>query len=514
MQIDTTTIIIGGVVLLVVILLIVIIVALFLQFRNMRGNTHIFNAVQSEVQNLGGKIEKIETNQGAANQGVNFVGTEVRGLGERIATVEKNQNMINQGVGYLATNTLSSMTELKTLTFGVTNATSAIRTELARANNDLIELAERLSTVEKSQNNVNQGVGYLATNTLSSMTELKTLTSGVTDATSAIRTELARANNDLTELAERMSTVEKSQNSVNQGVGHLATNALSAITELKSLTTGLTDATGAMRVELARAKNDLTELHTHVKTGQEVERQVADSVRRLETIIAGTQTKGSAGENVLEVVFSKLPIEWQVRNFKIGGKSVEFALRLPNNLIMPIDSKWAATNLLEQFINTEDIQEQQKLKKAIEDVVLLKAKEVRKYLDPSITVNFGVAVIPDAVYDLCAGIQSETFQLNVVLVSYSMFIPYLLLVFQTTLKNSQSIDLQKLDAYLQTAHESMKILQNELDGRFSKAITMMNNSRDDMRAVLGKLGGSLTGLQIRAGSAISLPEPAENILEG
>ena len=290
-------------------------------------------------------------------------------------------------------------------------------------------------------------------------------------------------------------------------MGALATNALSAITELKTLTAGLSDATGAMRVELSRANNDLTALHAHVKTGQETERQVAESVRRLETIIAGTQTKGSAGENILEVVFSKLPIEWQVRDFKVGGRPVEFALRLPNNLIMPIDSKWAATGLLEQFLNTEDIQEQQKLKKAIEDAVLLKAREVRKYIDPSITVNFGLAVVPDAVYDLCAGIQSQTFQLGVVLVSYSMFIPYLLLVFQTTLKNSQSIDLQKLDAYLQTAHESIKTIQDELDGRFSRAITMMNNSRDDMRVVLGKLNGSLTGLQIGAGPAAALPAP-------
>jgi len=269
-----------------------------------------------------------------------------------------------------------------------------------------------------------------------------------------------------------------------------------------------------MRNELSNTQNNLTELHAHIKSKQEIERQTADSIRRLETIIAGTQTKGSAGENVVEVVFSKLPIEWQVRDFRIGGKSVEFALRLPNNLIMPIDSKWAATNLLEQFINSDDIQEQQRLKKEIENAVLAKAKEVRKYLDPSITVNFGVAVVPDAVYDLCTGIQSETFQLNVVLVSYSMFVPYLLLVFQTALKNSQSVDLQKLDAYLQTAQESITKLQDELDGRFSRAITMMNNSRDDMRAILGKLSGSLAGLQIGASSAPSLSEPAKKMLEG
>ena len=314
---------------------------------------------------------------------------------------------------------------------------------------------------------------------------------------------------DVQSLGTRMATVENNQNSITQGVGHLATNALSAITELKTLTTGLTDATGAMRQELSRANSDLTQLHAHVKAEQESERQIAESVRRLETIIAGTQTKGVAGENVLELVFSKLPIEWQVRDFKIGGKSVEFALRLPNNLIMPIDSKWAATNLVEQFINTENIQEQQRLKKAIEEAVMTKAKEIRKYLDPSITVNFGVAVLPDAVYDLCSGIQSETFQLNVVLVSYSMFVPYLLLVFQTTLKNSQSIDLHKLDGYLQTAQGSIQAIQDELDGRFSKAITMMNNSRDEMRAIVGNLSGSLTGLQMGAGTLPELPRPVE-----
>lgn len=332
---------------------------------------------------------------------------------------------------------------------------------------------------------------------MSSITELKTLTSGLNESTGAIRNELSRAKNDLA-----------------LGVGDLTTNALAAMAELKSLTSGLNDSTGAMRVELSHAKNDLTELHTHVKAGQESERQIAESVRRLETIIAGTQTKGVAGENILEVVFSKLPIEWQVRDFSIGGRSVEFALRLPNNLIMPIDSKWTATNLLEQFVSTDDIQEQQRIKRAIEDAVLQKAKEVRKYIDPSLTVNFGVAVVPDAVYDLCSGIQSETYQLNVVLVSYSMFVPYLLLVFQTTLKNSRSLDLQKLDAYLQTASECIKALQDELDGRFSRAITMLNNSRDDMRAISGKLGGSLTGLQMGAGVNQALPEQVEEFPEG
>jgi DNA recombination protein RmuC len=88
-----------------------------------------------------------------------------------------------------------------------------------------------------------------------------------------------------------------------------------------------------------------------------------------------------------------------------------------------------------------------------------------------------------------------------------MFVPYLLLVFQTSLKNNQNIDLQKLGVYLDTAQEGVNSLQKELDGRFSRAITTISNSRDDMRAIVGKISGSLTGIQIGAGTSASLPEP-------
>jgi DNA recombination protein RmuC len=60
----------------------------------------------------------------------------------------------------------------------------------------------------------------------------------------------------------------------------------------------------------------LTELRAYTRARQDLERQTAESIRRLETVIAGTQTKGAAGENILEAVFAQLPIEWQVRNLR------------------------------------------------------------------------------------------------------------------------------------------------------------------------------------------------------
>lgn len=300
-----------------------------------------------------------------------------------------------------------------------------------------------------------------------------------------------RVQIELKSIAERTAQVENTQILVNQSLMTVG----NSLTQTGTMTKGLVDTTEAIRTELARTQNDLTELHTSTKARQDIEFRSAESIRRLEAVIAGTHSKGLAGENILEAVFSMLPIEWQVRNFRVNDQPCEFGLRLPNNLVLPIDSKWAATHLLEQFIACDNILDKQKLKGQIENVVLTKAKEVRKYIDPNLTVNFGIAAVPDAVYDLCCGLLCETFKINVVLISYSMFVPYLLLVFQTILKTSQNIDSDMLDQKLRHTLEVIGGLQEEVEGRYARAITMLSNSRNDMSAQLGKLNSQLVSLQ-------------------
>lgn len=262
--------------------------------------------------------------------------------------------------------------------------------------------------------------------------------------------------------------------------------------------------------ELAKVQEGLASLQAHARARQDIERQTVESVKRLEMIIAGTQSKGTAGENIVELVFAKLPIEWQVRDFKVKGGRVEFGLRLPSNLILPIDSKWPATNLVEQIAAAKNPEDQLRLKREIEREIVQKAKEVSKYIEPGVTTPFAVAVIPDAVYELSASVQSEAFQSNVVLVSYSMFVPFLFLTIQTSFKTLQTVDLQKLDAYLDAIQNSINKLQEELDGRFATALTMLNNSRNDMQAHISKARSSITSLQISApASPPVLPEHIE-----
>lgn len=256
---------------------------------------------------------------------------------------------------------------------------------------------------------------------------------------------------------------------------------------------------------LAARLNDvqmgITELRAHVEARSATERQTMESIRRLEAVIAGTQSKGSAGENILEAVFAQLPAAWQLRDYRVGDKMVEFGLRLPNDLVLPVDSKWTATHLVEQIAATDDLAERRHIKTQIERAVLRKAREVRKYIHPSITTTFAVAVIPDAVYDHCAGIQAEVFSMNVVLLNYSLFVPYLLLVFQTALKSSHSVDVQKLEAFLQAVDEQLDAMQSEIEGRFSRAIRMMTNTRSAMRTHITQVKGGLSGIQVSAQSA-------------
>lgn len=310
--------------------------------------------------------------------------------------------------------------------------------------------------------------------------------------------EMAGGNQSKLEvLYEKMAQLERTQNSSSQQI--FALN--SGIAEAGTATRSLIDTANHIREELSRAKTDLTELQSQARARQELERNTSESVRRLEAVIAGTQSKGSAGENILEIMFAKLPAEWQERNFTVGNKTVEFGLRLPNKLILPIDSKWAATNLLERFRGCQDTAERQGLKGEIEREVLKKAREVQKYIDPNLTVDFGVAVIPDAVYDLCCGILTDAFKLKVVLVSYSMFVPYLLLVIESTRKMALSVDEAKLKSFLDSTQASIEAMQSEVEGRFSGALTRLDNSRTFMRGRLGRMSGQIVSLRLSQGDS-------------
>jgi DNA recombination protein RmuC len=307
----------------------------------------------------------------------------------------------------------------------------------------------------------------------------------------------------LTRVSGRVASVERAYAQAAQSLVGLGVN----VGESGVVAKGLAETTAIIRAEVARTKQELVEIQAFARARYQVEQQTAQSVSRLEALIAGTHSKGVAGENILELAFARLPAEWQVRDLRVGNMCVEFALRLPNGLLLPIDSKWTATALLERFAQAENPDERRRLKGQIEAAVLAKAREVRKYVDPNLTAGFGVAAVPDGVYELCGAVLGEAAALGVALVSYSLFLPYLLLVFHTVLKTAQQVDLQQIDAALHAAGESLQAAQEELESRFARALTMLANSRDDLGVQLSKARAGLAGLR-RLQDQPARPAPA------
>jgi DNA recombination protein RmuC len=246
---------------------------------------------------------------------------------------------------------------------------------------------------------------------------------------------------------------------------------------------------------------ETTKLTEKFQAEAEIQKQTSESIRRLEKIMAGSGSIGAAGEYVIEEFLSTLPSEWQTRDFRVGNKTVEFGLRLPNRLILPIDSKWPATKQVEEFSTSDNPDEQRRLKTQIERIVINKAKEVQKYIDPNITTPFGIAVVPDAVYNLCPSVNVKTLEYNVIVISYSLLLPYLLIVFQIMLTTTQTIDATKAGIHLRTIEQSIKDLQSEIEGRFSNALTMLYNSKGDIQTHLGKANSALANIESMSLSA-------------
>ena len=141
--------------------------------------------------------------------------------------------------------------------------------------------------------------------------------------------------------------------------------------------------------------------------------QILKEHQRLVDSLTGSKKFGQTGELLLENLFKNSGLVYEkqwVKNLTIkkDGKSltVEFAIKHPTGLYLPIDAHWPKTSyekLLElRKVETTDEIEQQRIKKEREDLFKKimndyrdKAKEVKKkYVESTISAGFACVYIP------------------------------------------------------------------------------------------------------------------------
>jgi len=247
--------------------------------------------------------------------------------------------------------------------------------------------------------------------------------------------------------------------------------------------------------DLFSAQRVMDNVSTSFQERKKLEENISDSVRKIEHVIAGTKHKGLAGENILRESFKSFPPEMIVHNFNVRGKQVEFGLKLPNNKIIPIDSKWTSSALLNELAKEENSDARGRLISQIEREVLSRAREVTQYIDPNLTVNFAIMAVPDAAFVACKVAHLEAFKKKVIILPYSQAMPYLLSLYNLYLQFSQEVDVDNLKNHLQDLGRHLNEMDLILENKIIKAVTMIENAANEYRQKIGIMKGSLISLR-------------------
>ena len=255
-----------------------------------------------------------------------------------------------------------------------------------------------------------------------------------------------------------------------------------------------------LRERLTQTQSVVEGLRSALTARQPVEEEARASLRRLESVIAGSSTRGAAGENILEEALRHLPPEMLQRNVWVGGKVVELALRLPGGKLLPIDSKWVSSGALEQLAEPGlDAQRRAQLTGQVEREVERRVREVSQYIDPATTSPFVLAVIPDAAYDVCRGAIVGAHQRHVMVVGYAMALPYLLTLYQLHLQFARSVDMEKLQSALIDVERHLDTLEGILENKLQRAVTMLQNAYGEGKQVSAKIRASTQSVQVADG---------------
>jgi DNA recombination protein RmuC len=256
-------------------------------------------------------------------------------------------------------------------------------------------------------------------------------------------------------------------------------------------------AASELRERLSQTQSLLEGMRAVFVARHQAEEDARQSLRRLEAVLAGSPSRGAAGENILEEAFRHLPPDMVRRNVWVNGKVVEFGLHLPGGKLLPIDSKWTSSAALEELA-LPDVPPARRaqLAAAVEKEVERRVREVGQYIDPATTAPFALAAVPDAAYGVCRSAFAEAHRRRVMIVGYSLALPYLLMLYQLHLQFARSVDMEHLHACLMEVDRQLDVLDAALENKLQRAATMLGTAYQDGKQVTARIRASVRGIQM------------------
>jgi DNA recombination protein RmuC len=283
--------------------------------------------------------------------------------------------------------------------------------------------------------------------------------------------DVASLARSLGQLQSELTRVARTQDELRQ---ELQRGRESSLQELAQAAQGI-------RSEIGSAQRALAEVKALEQGRARQLEEASASLRRLEAVVAGSSSRGAAGENILAQALMQLPRDLLDVNVAFGSRIVEYALRLPGGRLLPIDSKWTSVAPLERLAQPGEGAETRRLLEQVARDVRLRARELAKYLDPERTLSIALLAVPDAVYAVTPEAQIEAHRDGVLVVPYSQALPYVLAVYRLALRFGCSLDQDQLTARITTLDESLRRIDEEIEGRLSRGLVQVDNARAALR---------------------------------
>ena len=261
---------------------------------------------------------------------------------------------------------------------------------------------------------------------------------------------------------------------------------------------GVDAAADRLQARLDQTAAAVSDLAVRFEERRRLEEEVAGAAGRIERLVAGSWSKGRAGENLLAAALEEFPPDLVVRDFTLGGRVCEFALCLPDGKVLPIDSKWPGGEALARLDDSSDPAAREVLRRRVEAQVCAHIREVGGYVDASLTAPLAVMAVPDAVYACCRRAHRLAKEAGVLIVSYSLAVPVLLAVWQLYGAYAREVDQSQLLARIHEVSCHLREMGDRVEGQLARGLKMAGNAAVELRALVAGAQASVGAM--RAGS--------------
>lgn len=255
-----------------------------------------------------------------------------------------------------------------------------------------------------------------------------------------------------------------------------------------------------LKTELRQASDRLKDLtvesQERERRDQEYFKNLLAVSKNIESVMRGSKSKGMAGENIVREILKIFPQDMIVQEFRVGSKVVEFGLKLADGRIVPIDSKIVAADELAELARSEDEEAKRRIIQKIELLVLRKAREVGEYIVPPATYEQAIMAVPDSLHYIMKESIIKAYQnYNVLIVPYSMTIPYLFHFLNLQHKYSTHIDEERIKTFLENLIISLSKMDDVLDNKIAKGSVMIQNAYGEYKQIVSKIRGDALSLK-------------------